>query len=216
MRSEQNPVSLYSGLSMWIFLPASPACSSLSRLGEHFWLMAAGASEGWENILPPSTSLQVPWALSCSGCCCCLLGEERRDRAGVSASWYSCTRALCSSQAWQIFPRWRVGPWGCWPSAALLPKNAWKLFRAAALLLSIELHQTPCFPPLSLKMDADDSPSDMCVICASLALPSSQAAGRLFLVLERPRSGFCWASPCPVQLLHPLGLWEARRSGFPR
>lgn len=46
-------------------------------------------------------------------------------------------------------------------------------------------------------MDADDSPPDMCVICVRLALLSSWAAGRLFLVLERPRSGFCWGESLP-------------------
>lgn len=134
------------------------------------------------------------------------MGEERRDRAGVSAPQHSCTGAFCGSKAWQLFPRWRTGPGGYWPSAALLPKKAWRLFCAAALLLSIELHQKLCSPPLSLKMDADDSPPDMCVICARLALLSSQAAGRLFLVLKRPRSGFCWGESLPGTALASPGL----------
>lgn len=55
-------------------------------------------------------------------------------------------------------------------------------------------------------MDADDSPPDMCVICARLALLSSWAAGRLFLVLERPRSGFCWGESLPSTPLASPGL----------
>lgn len=55
-------------------------------------------------------------------------------------------------------------------------------------------------------MDADDSPPDMCVICVRLALLSSWAAGRLFLVLEQPRSGFCWGESLPSSPLASPGL----------
>lgn len=55
-------------------------------------------------------------------------------------------------------------------------------------------------------MDADDSPPDMCMICMCLALLSSWAAGRLFLVLERPRSGFFWGESLPSAPLASPGL----------
>lgn len=75
---------------------------------------------------------------------------------------------------------------------------------AASLLLPIEFHQTPLFP---LKMDADDPPAAMCVLCARLAL-SSRAAGGLFLVLEQPRSSFCWGEPLPSTAPASPGLQE--------
>lgn len=78
MRCEQTLLPSYSHLHICIFFPASPACSEhcspLLRLGEHFWVIAAGATRGGRT---PSHPARV----------CKFSGLSAALAAAAAASW---------------------------------------------------------------------------------------------------------------------------------
>lgn len=108
---------------------------------------------------------------------------------------------LRSSEALQLIPRWRTEPWGCWPSAALLPQITCRLFCAAAIPQMAPRATLP--PPLPPKVGADDSPPDMCVIWASLP---GQLVG-YFWSWSSPDLVSAGVSPCPAPCSHPRCGW---------
>lgn len=110
-------------------------------------------------------------------------------------------RGLRSSEALQLIPRWRTEPWGCWPSAALLPQITCRLFCAAAIPQMAPRATLP--PPLPPKVGADDSPPDMCVIWASLP---GQLVG-YFWSWSSPDLVSAGVSPCPAPCSHPRCGW---------
>lgn len=107
--------------SVWhiqVFFPASPAlsehCSALLRLGEHSWVAAAGVMGGGRTPSYPGRvckSSGLPAALAAAAASWGRTGgaEQGSPLLGTAALGLS---AAPRNQAWQLFPRWRTGPWG--------------------------------------------------------------------------------------------------------
>lgn len=140
-------------LHVQIFFAASPAlskhCSPLLGLGEHFWVTAAGVIGGRRTPSHPARVCKfsgLPAALPAAAASWGRTGgtEQGPLLLGTAALGLS---ASPRNQAWQLFPRWRTGPWGYWPSVALLPQKSLKAVLCCRSALNCTKPHAPlCYP----------------------------------------------------------------------
>lgn len=94
-----------------------------AQAGRDFWVIAAGMIGGWRTLSYPARVCKfsgLPAALPAAAASWGRTGGTNRGSLllGTAALGLS---AAPRNQAWQLFPRWRMGPWGLLLSAALLP-----------------------------------------------------------------------------------------------